>query len=196
MAGSVREGGRRRKRKPHVEPASGRRSFWKLRRVVVFKAAPPPARLPPSAPRPRSARTAALTAPRPWPWWDSTWASRAATSPWRGPAASRRWPTSSATAARREYGGGTLGRSAGHPSRLEGAGSFQGVPPGRNGAACPPLLPSLPWFNKSPPKLGCFKVKATPAGPGAELSRLLFFAAPWFPLGPRTERSASRLKTR
>lgn len=33
-----------------MEPASGRRSFWKLRRVVVFKAAPPPARLPPSAP--------------------------------------------------------------------------------------------------------------------------------------------------
>lgn len=146
MAGSVREGGRRRKRKPHVEPASGRRSFWKLRRVVVFKAAPPPARLPPSAPRPRSARTAALTAPRPWPWWASTWASRAATSPWRGPAASRRWPTSSATAARREYGGGghggDIGAQRGAPLTAGRCWKLPGGAAGPERGSLPPPLPS------------------------------------------------------
>lgn len=39
LAGIVREGGRGRKRKPHVEPVSGCRSFWKLRLIVIFKAA-------------------------------------------------------------------------------------------------------------------------------------------------------------
>lgn len=43
LAGIVRERGRRRKRKPHVEPVSGYRSFWKLRLIVIFKAAAPAA---------------------------------------------------------------------------------------------------------------------------------------------------------
>lgn len=39
LVGIVREGARGRKRKPHVEPVSGCRSFWKLRLIVIFKAA-------------------------------------------------------------------------------------------------------------------------------------------------------------
>uniref|UniRef100_A0A803TFQ1 Heat shock protein 105 kDa n=1 Tax=Anolis carolinensis TaxID=28377 RepID=A0A803TFQ1_ANOCA len=38
LARSVPECPRRRKRKPHVEPATGCRSFWKLRSIVIFKA--------------------------------------------------------------------------------------------------------------------------------------------------------------
>lgn len=44
LVGIVRERRRRRKRKPHVEPVSGCRSFWKLRLIVIFKAAAPAAR--------------------------------------------------------------------------------------------------------------------------------------------------------
>lgn len=109
-----------------MEPVSGCRSFWKLRPIVIFKAAGPapllclplppahgaaaravlgPAAAAPGAepgqggglPPPVSPPAAGL-----WLWWALTWASRAAISPWRGPAASRPSPTSSATGARRE----------------------------------------------------------------------------------------------